>query len=76
MHSDQWIEQGGYVPVNSSTTFLKPYLDLKYTLVASGVTTSQNAPKYCQLMPNAYTKTGFTGATLSGVYLKWYTCGY
>ena len=76
MHSDQWIEQGGGVSADSSITFLKPYSDLNYTLVASGVTTSRYTPMYCQLMPNAYTKTGFTGATSSGVYLKWYTCGY
>lgn len=76
IYSDGWCEQGGYVATAGSVTYLKPYLDTNYTLLATGATNSSNAVQYRQIVPNAYTATGFTGTTSSGVGLKWYACGY
>lgn len=76
VYSDGWCEQGGYVATGGSVTYLKPYLDTSYTLLATGATTSSNGTQYRQIMPNAYTSTGFTGTTSAGVGLKWYACGY
>ena len=74
--SDNWCEQGGRVSTGGSVTYLKAFADTNYTLVASGSTTSSNSTQYRQIMPNAYTATGFTGTTSSGVGLLWYACGY
>lgn len=76
VYSDGWCEQGGYVASGNNVTYLKPYLDTNYTLVASGITSSTNSTAYRQIMPNAISETGFTGTRGSGVGLKWYACGY
>ena len=76
IYSDGWCEQGGEVNTGGSVTYLKPFLNTYYTLVASGLSGSSNNTQYRQIMPNSKTSSGFTGTTSSGVGLNWKASGY
>jgi len=72
----QWCEQGGFVATGGTVTYLQPFIDNNYTVVAQSVETSTYTTQYRQICPNSKTTTGLTGTSAQGGSLWWYACGY
>lgn len=72
----KWCEQGGYVATGGSVSYIKPYVDNNYTLIAQSVESSTYTTQYRQICPNSKTPTGLTGTSNSGASLWWFACGY
>ena len=77
--SDDWVEQGGYIPVNKAqtTSFPIPFKEVNYTVVATTISTGQASYGYkVPLFISNRTTTSFVtdcDHTNAGA---WFACGY